>query len=209
MIFSLALLAIHLGRVRDLGPADGQRLIAGMRRMPELMRQVMAQEQHIKALAEKYKGYPSMFFVGRNTGFPIAMEGALKLKEISYVHAEAYASSELKHGPLALVSEDFPVVAVIPDDSLFEKNVSTVQQVRARKGPCIGVVQAGGMEAHRRAEEHGDPLFDDLIVVPSNEVELDPMLFTIPLQLFAYHMAIALGRDVDQPRNLAKSVTVE
>jgi glucosamine--fructose-6-phosphate aminotransferase (isomerizing) len=209
MIFSFALLAVHLGRVRDLGPADGQRLLAGLRRLPDLMRQVLAQEAHIKALATKYRDYPSMFFVGRNTGFPIAMEGALKLKEISYVHAEAYASSELKHGPLALVCEDFPVVAIVPDDSLFEKNISTVQQVRARRGPCIGVVQAGGMEAHRRAEEHGEPLFDDLIVLPSAEVELDPMLFTLPLQLFAYHLAIALDRDVDQPRNLAKSVTVE
>jgi glutamine---fructose-6-phosphate transaminase (isomerizing) len=209
MIFSFALLAVHLGRVRDLGPADGQRLLAGMRRMPALMRQILEQEPQIKAMAEKYKNYPSMFFVGRNTGFPIAMEGALKLKEISYVHAEAYASSELKHGPLALVSEDFPVVAIVADDALFEKNISTVQQVRARKGPCIGFVQAGGQEAQRRSEEHGDALFDDLIVVPRNEIELDPMLFTIPLQLFAYHMAIALDRDVDQPRNLAKSVTVE
>lgn len=140
-----------------------------------------------------------MFFLGRNTGYPIALEGALKLKEISYIHAEAYAASELKHGPIALVSETMPTVVVLLDDDLFEKNLSSIQQVRARKGPVIAVTQ--------RPIDEG--LADDVILVPSVTTELDPIILNVPLQLLAYHCAIALGRDVDQPRNLAKSVTVE
>ncbi len=209
MLISAALLGIHLGRVRDLGPADGSRLIQGLKALPEQIRVILEKEPAIKELADKYAKYSSMFFVGRNTGFPIALEGAQKLKEISYIHAEAYPASELKHGPLALVGPDFPVWVLLPDNELFEKNLSTVQQIRARKGPALGVVQAGGLRAHESAIAAGDTLFDDLIVIPTNEPELDPILQTIPLQLFAYHAAIALGRDVDQPRNLAKSVTVE
>jgi glucosamine--fructose-6-phosphate aminotransferase (isomerizing) len=150
-----------------------------------------------------------MFFIGRRGGYPIALEGAQKLKEVSYVHAEAYQASELKHGPLALVSPDFPVVAIVPDDDLFDKNVSSVRQVRARRGPVIGVVQERGLAAQAAAVAAGEPLFDDVLVVPRGEPELDPVLLTIPVQLLAYHAAVALGRDVDQPRNLAKSVTVE
>jgi glucosamine--fructose-6-phosphate aminotransferase (isomerizing) len=149
-----------------------------------------------------------MFFIGRNRGYPIALEGSQKLKEISYVHAEAYQASELKHGPLALVGPDFPCVVLLPDDELFEKNLSTVQQIRARQGPVIAIGQS---RAERAQAETGDdhPLFDELIVVPSLARELDPLLLTIPLQLIAYHTALELGRDIDQPRNLAKSVTVE
>jgi glutamine---fructose-6-phosphate transaminase (isomerizing) len=209
MLISAALLGIHLGRVRDLGPSDGSRLIEGLKALPDQVRQILDREPEIKLLAEKYAHFQSMFFVGRNTGFPIALEGAQKLKEISYIHAEAYPASELKHGPLALVGPDFPVWVILPDDDLFEKNISTVQQIRARRGPALGVVQAGGLRAHEQAVAVGDLLFDDLIVVPSTEPELSQVLSTIPLQLFAYHAAIALGRDVDQPRNLAKSVTVE
>ena len=201
MIVSFALLALYLGRIRDLGPADGTRLINGLKALPDQIRQIVALEPEIATLARMYGGYKSMFFIGRNAGYPIALEGAQKLKEISYVHAEAYPSSELKHGPLALVSEDFPVCAILPDDHLLSKNLSTVQEVRARRGPVIGITQSS------RAADEG--LLDHEIRIPKSEPELDPILLTIPLQLFAYHMAVAMGRDVDQPRNLAKSVTVE
>jgi glucosamine--fructose-6-phosphate aminotransferase (isomerizing) len=136
-------------------------------------------------------------FVGRVRGYPVAREGAQKLKEISYVHAEAYPASELKHGPLALISPELPTVAIVPDDELLEKNLTILGQIRARSGRIL-------MVGH-----HVSDAADDCIVVPKNEPELDPILLTIPLQLFAYHAAVALGRDVDKPRNLAKSVTVE
>ena len=199
MVTSFALLALHLGRVRDLGPADGRRIIDGLRAMPDAIRAVLREEPAIESIAKKYAHVSSMFFIGRNAGYPIALEGAQKLKEISYIHAEAYAASELKHGPIALVSEDFPTVVVIPDDDLFEKNMSSVQQVRARKGPVIAVTQ----------RPLPDGLADDVVTVPSIARELDPFIINIALQLLAYHTAVALGRDVDQPRNLAKSVTVE
>jgi glutamine---fructose-6-phosphate transaminase (isomerizing) len=199
MLVSFALLGLHLGRVRDLSPHDGKRIIEGLKALPEAVRTVLALDDQIKEIAEKYKDSSSMFFLGRNTGFPIALEGALKLKEISYIHAEAYAASELKHGPIALVSETMPTVVVLLDDDLFEKNLSSIQQVRARKGPVIAITQ-----------RPIDPsLADDVILVPTVTNELDPIVLNIPLQMFAYYAAVALGRDVDQPRNLAKSVTVE
>jgi glutamine---fructose-6-phosphate transaminase (isomerizing) len=199
MLVSFALLGLHLGRVRDLSPHDGKRIIEGLKALPEAVRTVLALDDQIKAIAEKYKDSSSMFFLGRNTGFPIALEGALKLKEISYIHAEAYAASELKHGPIALVSETMPTVVVLLDDDLFEKNLSSIQQVRARKGPVIAITQ-----------RPIDPsLADEVILVPTVTNELDPIVLNIPLQMFAYYAAVALGRDVDQPRNLAKSVTVE
>ena len=206
MTVSLGLLAIYLGRIRDLGPADGSRLLNGLKALPSLVQQVLDQEAHIKAIAMKYAHLPSMFFIGRNTGYPVALEGSQKLKEISYIHAEAYPASELKHGPLALVGPEFPVVAIALDDPLVEKNLSSVQQVRARKGPTIGIVQRRGRELHD-AQVGG--LFDDLVELPSGEPEWAPILASVALQLFSYHAAVALGRDVDQPRNLAKSVTVE
>jgi glutamine---fructose-6-phosphate transaminase (isomerizing) len=206
MVVSLGMLATFLGRVRDLGPSDGTRLISGLKALPSLVQGVLDLEPHIAAIAAKYAHVPSMFFIGRNTGYPIALEGSLKLKEISYIHAEAYPASELKHGPLALVGPEFPVVSIALDDPLVEKNVSSVQQVRARKGPTIGVVQKRGRELH---DAHEGGLFDDLIEVPASEPEWAPLLASVALQLLAYHAAIALGRDVDQPRNLAKSVTVE
>jgi glutamine---fructose-6-phosphate transaminase (isomerizing) len=199
MLVSFALLGLHLGRVRDLSPAEGHRVVEGLKALPDTIRRAIGLEPQIKAIAEKYKDATSMFFIGRNTGHPIALEGAQKLKEISYIHAEAYAASELKHGPIALVSETFPTVVVLPDDELFEKNVSSIQQVRARKGPVIAVTQRPLAER----------LADDVLMVPRVIKELDPIVLNIPLQLLAYHSACALGRDVDQPRNLAKSVTVE
>ncbi|GHE32767.1 glutamine--fructose-6-phosphate aminotransferase [isomerizing] [Streptosporangium violaceochromogenes] len=196
---AFALLALHLGRVRDLSPAEGRRICQGLRALPGQIKEILALEPQIKELAHKYAGSPSMMFVGRVRGYPVAREGAQKLKEISYVHAEAYPASELKHGPLALIGPEMPTVAIVPDDELLDKNLTTLGEIRARGGRVL-------MIGHRAADPR---LADDHVVVPKNETELDPILLTIPLQLFAYHAAVALGRDVDKPRNLAKSVTVE
>ncbi|MEU9889356.1 glutamine--fructose-6-phosphate transaminase (isomerizing) [Sphaerisporangium sp. NPDC051011] len=196
---AFALIALHFGRVRDLSPSDGRRIADGLRRLPEQIERIVEQSDAIAALARKYAPHPGMMFVGRVRGYPVAREGAQKLKEISYVHAEAYPASELKHGPLALIGPDMPTVAVVPDDELLDKNLTTLGEIRARGGKVL-------MIGHREPDAK---LADDVIVVPKNEVELDPILLGIPLQLFAYHAAVALERDVDKPRNLAKSVTVE
>ncbi|MFD7918356.1 glutamine--fructose-6-phosphate transaminase (isomerizing) [Streptomyces sp. NPDC059740] len=194
---AFALLALHLGRIRDLSVSDGKRIIAGLRRLPEQITEVLKQEEDIRALAAHYATARSMMFVGRVRGYPVALEASLKLKEVSYIHAEAYPASELKHGPLALIEPDVPSVAIIPDDDLLEKNRATLEEIKARSGRILAV-------AHQEQEKA-----DHTIVVPKNEVELDPILMGIPLQLLAYHTATALGRDIDKPRNLAKSVTVE
>jgi glutamine---fructose-6-phosphate transaminase (isomerizing) len=195
----LALLALHLGRIHDLSPADGRRIAEGLRALPDQLAEILAQEERIAALARDFARYPGMFFIGRVRGFPVAREGAQKLKEISYLHAEAYPASELKHGPLALVSPELPTVAIVPDDELIDKNLSTLGEIKARHGRVLAVM-------HRTPDAK---LADDVIVVPKNEPELDPILLTIPLQVLAYHAAVKLGHDVDKPRNLAKSVTVE
>ena len=140
-----------------------------------------------------------MFFIGRVRGWPVAREGAQKLKEISYIHAEGYQAGELKHGPLALINASMPSVVIVPDDELLAKNISTIEQIKARGGPVIAVSSA----------DLPAGLADAVIVVPRGEPELDPLLLNIPLQLLAYHVAAKLGRDIDKPRNLAKSVTVE
>ena len=197
VVFSL--LALHLGRIHDLSPADGARVIAGLHALPGQVSEVLAQEERIADLAKDLTGYHGMFFVGRVRGWPIAREGAQKLKEVSYLHAEAYPASELKHGPLALVGPDLPTVAVVPDDELRDKNISTLGEVKARRGRILAV---GHGTLDRR-------LADDMVEVPKNEPELDPILLSVPLQLLAYHAAVTLGNDVDKPRNLAKSVTVE
>ncbi|MEV6317942.1 glutamine--fructose-6-phosphate transaminase (isomerizing) [Streptomyces sp. NPDC051776] len=194
---AFALLALHLGRIRDLSVADGKRIIAGLRRLPEQIAEILRGEEEIKKLAASYADAKSMMFVGRVRGYPVAREASLKLKEVSYVHAEAYPASELKHGPLALIEPAVPTVAVVPDDDLLEKNRATLEEIKARSGRILAV-------AHQEQEKA-----DHTIVVPKNEVELDPILMGIPLQLLAYHSALALGRDIDKPRNLAKSVTVE
>ncbi len=195
---AFALLALHLGRLRDLGAGDGQRLLAALTELPAQAFETLAQEDKIKALGEWISGAQSTFFIGRVRGYPVAVEAAQKLKEVSYIHAEAYPASELKHGPLALVAPDLPTVAIVPDDELIDKNRSSLEQVRSRGGQVLAV-------AH---QDLGD-LADHTVIVPRSEPELDPLLLGLPLQLLAYHAAVALGRDVDQPRNLAKSVTVE
>jgi glucosamine--fructose-6-phosphate aminotransferase (isomerizing) len=194
---AFALLGLFLGRVRDLGPAEGKRIIEGLSALPEQLRTVLALEADACELARRYAESSSALFIGRVAGYPVALEGAQKLKEVSYIHAEAYPASELKHGPLALVTPTMPTIALLPEDDLVDKNLSSVAEVKARGGPVIAV-------GHDRPSQ----ACPDRLVVPKNEPELDPILLTVPLQLLAYHAAIALRRDIDQPRNLAKSVTV-
>jgi glucosamine--fructose-6-phosphate aminotransferase (isomerizing) len=199
MAVSFAMLSLLFGRIRDLSPADGRRIVAGLRALPDQIAAVLASEVEIAEVAKRYSGARHMFFTGRVRGWPVAREGAQKLKEISYLHAEAYQASELKHGPLALINPEMPTVTVIPGDELVAKNIGTVEEIKARGGPVIAVTSA----------DLPSGLADAVIRVPRTEPELNPILLTIPLQLFAYHIAVTLGRDIDKPRNLAKSVTVE
>jgi glucosamine--fructose-6-phosphate aminotransferase (isomerizing) len=199
MSVSFAMLALLLGRVRDLSAANGARLVAAMQALPDQIDTVLGLDHEIADVAGKYANAEHMFFIGRVRGWPVAREGAQKLKEISYVHAEAYQAAELKHGPLALIDPKMPSVVVVPRDELLAKNIGTIEQIKARGGPVIAVTNA----------ELPDGLADAVLRVPVNEPELDPILLTIPLQMLAYHVAAALGRDIDKPRNLAKSVTVE
>jgi glucosamine--fructose-6-phosphate aminotransferase (isomerizing) len=200
MFLGFALLALQLGRVRDLSIADGRRLIAGLQRLPGQIQEILDREDELAAVAARLAKAESLFFVGRVRGYPVAREGAQKFKEISYRHAEAYPTSELKHGPLALVAPEVPTVAVVPHDELTDRNVGALHEISARRGPLVVVghdaVDLGDLDA-------------ETFVVPKNEPELDPILLTVPLQLLAYHAALTLGHDVDKPRNLAKSVTVE
>jgi len=200
MGIGFALLALALARVRDLSIADGQRIISGLRQIPAQIEKILADEEQIAAVAQGLAGAESLFFIGRVRGFPVAREGAQKFKEISYRHAEAYQTSELKHGPLALICETLPTVAILPDDELTDRNLAAMQQIVARRGPLVAVTHPG--------VALGD-LDAPVITVPKNERELDPILLTVPLQMMAYHAALALGHDIDKPRNLAKSVTVE
>ncbi|MCU1640941.1 MAG: glmS [Nocardia sp.] len=199
MTVSFAMLALLLGRVRDLSAAAGERIVTGLRALPDAIESVLDQDAEIAEIANRYAKARSMFFVGRVRGWPVAREGAQKLKEISYIHAEAYQGSELKHGPLALIDPDMPSVVLIPGDELLAKNITTIEQIKARGGPVIAITNT----------DLPAGLADAVIRVPAVARELDPIILTIPLQLLAYHMAVALDRDVDKPRNLAKSVTVE
>lgn len=194
-----ALLALYMGRIRDLSPADGRRIIDGLNALPDQIAEILEMSDAIADAATEISKSSSVMFIGRRRGWPVAREGAQKLKEISYIHAEAYPAAELKHGPLALISPQLPTVAVVPDDELLDKNMSTLSEIRARGGPVIAIAQ------HELPKE----LADRTIVVPRNEPELDPVLLSVPLQLLAYHTAVMLERDVDKPRNLAKTITVE
>ena len=199
MAATFALLALLLGRVRDMSSASGQRIVAGMRVLPGQIEQVLAAEEQIAQIARQFAGAEHMFFIGRVRGWPVAREGAQKLKEVSYVHAEAYQAAELKHGPLALINSSMPSVVIVPSDDLVSKNVSTIEQIKARGGPVIAVTST----------DLPSGLADAVVRVPRGEPELEPLLLNVPLQLLAYHVAAKLGRDIDKPRNLAKSVTVE
>jgi glucosamine--fructose-6-phosphate aminotransferase (isomerizing) len=198
---TLALITIYLGRQRDMSVVMGKRIVDELMKIPELAKEILNQKEEIKRIAEKYKDYRDFWFIGRKYNYPIALEGALKLKEISYVHAEGVAGGELKHGPLALIDENYPTIAICPSDSVYEKMISNIEEVKARKGKVIAIATVGN-------EEIKD-IVDDVIYIPKTLEMLTPILSVIPLHLFAYYFADALGRDIDKPKNLAKSVTVE
>lgn len=200
MFLGFALLALQMGRMHDLSVAEGQRLIGGLNLVAKQIHDVLSDEERLGEIAGRLAGSDGLFFVGRVRGFPVAREGAQKFKEITYRHAEAYQTSELKHGPLALISPTMPTIAIVPQDELVERNIAALHEIAARRGPLVVVTHP---------EIDLGELVCDRIDVPRNETEIDPILLTIPLQLLAYHAAKALGHDIDKPRNLAKSVTVE
>jgi glucosamine--fructose-6-phosphate aminotransferase (isomerizing) len=175
-------------------------LLQALNALPEQIREVFAQEEQIAACARQLAASEHVYFIGRGAGHAVAMEAALKLKEVSYIHAEAYPAAELKHGPLALISAQTPTVAVLPRDEVLAKNLASLEQIQARGGPVYVVTQSGDALPFNARQ---------VLTVPSSEPELQALLLNIPLQLLAYHAALERGTDIDQPRNLAKSVTVE
>ncbi|KAB2644586.1 MAG: glutamine--fructose-6-phosphate transaminase (isomerizing) [Verrucomicrobia bacterium] len=198
----LTLIALLLGRIRNLSSSEGTKIIAELEALPEKIKKTLELHEQIAGIARRYAASQVMLFMGRQFNYPVALEGALKLKEVSYIAASGYPSAELKHGVIALVNEETPSIFIAPHDAVFSKNVSSIQEVKARKGPVIAI----GTEGETGELES---LCDHLITIPKVPDYLTPILSTIPLQLFAYHTAVALGCDVDKPRNLAKSVTVE
>jgi len=200
-VAALLLLAVGVGRRRALDPERAQTLIEQLRRIPLQIESIIKNEKRIVEVAHTVARARSALFLGRGYGFPVALEGALKLKEISYIHAEGYAAGEMKHGPIALVEPGLPVVSVVPSGRLYEKTVSNMQEVRAREGYVIAIATEGN--------DHIQTVADDVIFIPESDPALMPLLATIPLQLLSYHVADIRGTDIDQPRNLAKSVTVE
>jgi len=197
----LTLLAVLLGRHQKLSLTEGVEAIKALSALPDQVTQVLSQDNHIQAVAEKYYRRGNWLFLGRKYQYPIAMEGALKLKEISYIHAEGYPAGEMKHGPIALINPDMPTVAIVPQDAMYEKMINNIQEIKSRKGPVIAIATQG--------DEKIRDLVDEVIEVPPTLEFLYPILTVVPCQLLAYHCARFLNRDIDKPRNLAKSVTVE
>ncbi len=197
----LTLLAILLGRHQHLSLTEGVEAIRAIRALPDQIRAVLAQNNHIQAIAEKYYKNSNWLFLGRKFNYPIAMEGALKLKEVSYIHAEGYAAGEMKHGPIALINPDMPTVAIVPKDDMYDKMISNINEIKSRRGPVIAIATQG--------DERVREMVDELIEIPPSLDYLNPILSVIPCQLLAYYCAFFLKRDIDKPRNLAKSVTVE
>jgi glucosamine--fructose-6-phosphate aminotransferase (isomerizing) len=197
----LALLALYFGRLRHMGHEQGQRYIADLETLPDLVARALEAEGTIRRIAARYQDATTFLYLGRQYNFPVALEGALKLKEISYIHAEGYPAAEMKHGPIALVDPQTPSVFISPQGSVYDKVLLNVEEIRARKGPVIAVSSPG--------DERLRALADEVIEVPEAPDFLQPIVAAIPLQLLAYHIAVLRGCDVDKPRNLAKSVTVE
>jgi glucosamine--fructose-6-phosphate aminotransferase (isomerizing) len=197
----MTLLSLLFGRIHHLSSTDGIEMIDELEAIPEKIESILRQAPRIKEIAEKYANAEGMLFMGRQLNYPVAMEGALKMKEISYIYASGHPSAELKHGIIALVKPDLPSVFIAPDDAVFDKNVSNIEEVRARKGPVIAVTTEGRTELER--------ITDDVIYIPECKSILSPLLTVVPLQLLSYYVALTRGCDVDKPRNLAKSVTVE
>jgi glucosamine--fructose-6-phosphate aminotransferase (isomerizing) len=199
---ALYLFTIRLGRATcSIDSHTGHRMIAALKQVPPLLEEVLKLNDVAERIAKKYMNARDFLYLGRGKNFPIALGGALKLKEISYIHAEGYPAGEMKHGPIALIDENVPVVMLVPKNSSYEKTLSNMEEVIARGGRVIAVCSTGDEEIGKQAE--------DTIQIPSLDEDLDPLLLSVPLQLMAYHISVLKGADVDQPRNLAKSVTVE
>jgi glutamine---fructose-6-phosphate transaminase (isomerizing) len=197
----LTMLALYFGRLRHLSSLQGTRIIREMRALPDAVRRTLACHDEVKRIAERYYHVRNVLYLGRQYHYPVAMEGALKLKEISYIHAEGYPAAEMKHGPIALVDRDTPSIFLLPRGAIFDKVMSNLEEVKARGGPVIAIACEGDEEVAARA--------DEVIYVPEVPDYLQPIVSVVPLQLLAYHIALLRGCDVDKPRNLAKSVTVE
>lgn len=200
-IATLALLTLFLGRQREMALVMGQRIAKELAKIPELVKKILETDSQIKELSQKYKTFNNFMYIGRKYDYPIAREGAHKIKEVAYVHAEGCRGGELKHCELALIDEDFPTVAICPSNSVYEKMISNIEEIKARNGVVIAVATEGNEEIKNLA--------DDVIYIPKTLEMLTPILSLIPLQLFAYHMGVLRGHNVDKPKNLAKSVTVE
>jgi len=201
-IAALYLLALHTAQVRGaLTPEECKSHIRDLLLIPTQIEQILAKDGEIEEIAKDFHRASDFLYLGRGVNYPIALEGALKLKEISYIHAEGYPAGEMKHGPIALIDRNLPVVALVFGDALFEKMMSNVEEAQARDGAIIMITQEGHEEAGRRCAR--------TVTIPKTSDLLTPILASIPLQLLAYHIALRRGCDVDQPRNLAKSVTVE
>jgi glucosamine--fructose-6-phosphate aminotransferase (isomerizing) len=200
-IVALALLGLYLGRERGLSEERGREIVCRLIQLPQLVARALELAPQVRALAQRFADVPNALYLGRGVNFPVALEGALKLKEISYIHAEGYPAAEMKHGPIALIDENMPVVFVAPNDAVYGKVCSNMQEVRARRGRIIAVTTEGNGDLSALAEAQ--------LKVPATLPLLSPIVTTIPLQLLAYHIAVLRGCDVDRPRNLAKSVTVE
>ena len=196
-----SMVALYFARLRDLSFSAGVEFANSLKELPSLVARTLLLNDQIKEIASRYAHYNDCLFLGRQLMFPMALEGALKLKEISYVHAEGYPAAEMKHGPIALVSEDCPSVFLVSGGEIFQKTIANMQEVKARKGKVIAIATADS--------EIPDGLVDDLIRVPNADDPALPVVMSIPLQLLSYYIAVARGCDVDKPRNLAKSVTVE
>ena len=197
----LTLMALHVGRYQGLSFSEGSAVIQAIKKLPRQVKKILTEIEHIKKLAQEYSRYKDFLFIGRQHNYPTAMEGALKLKEISYIHAEGYPAGEMKHGPISLIDENFPTVAIVTQDATFDKMLSNIQEIKARNGRVLAIA---GENSGRIAD-----VCDDVIRVPETLPILQPVLNIVPLQLFAYFIARAKGCDIDKPRNLAKAVTVE
>ena len=196
-----AMIALYIARMRDMSFSDGAQYVQALKGAPDLVRTALKQAPQIKAIAKRYAKYADFLFLGRLSLFPVALEGALKLKEISYIHAEGYPAAEMKHGPIALITENCPSVFLVPKGDLFNKVVSSMQEIKARKGPIIAIVTEGC--------ELPPGVADEIITIPDCHPAVLPIVATIPVQLLSYYITLERGCDVDKPRNLAKSVTVE
>jgi glucosamine--fructose-6-phosphate aminotransferase (isomerizing) len=197
----LSLLALYFGRLRHMSYERGLEFIDALERLPEIVAESLRADQAIRRIAERYQDANTFLYLGRQYNFPVALEGALKLKEISYIHAEGYPAAEMKHGPIALVDAATPSVFLIPQGAVYDKVLLNVEEIKARKGPVIAISSPGDSRVR--------DLADDVIEIPEVPEFLQPIVAAVPLQLLAYHIAVLRGCDVDKPRNLAKSVTVE